>query len=228
MTDVDVAIVVADGTIADRAALDRAWPGWDAGDRVVVAADGGADGAARLGLAVDLVVGDLDSIDALTLKALRAAGVTIEAWPRDKDASDTELALRAALRVEPGRIVILGAAGGARLDHALANVGLLGLAELAGHPVTILDETSRLRLVVGPAEAALEGRLGDLVSLLPAGTPVEGVKTAGLAFPLDAETLLVGSTRGLSNVRTEATARVHVEAGSLLVVEVVAQAEVET
>jgi thiamine pyrophosphokinase len=226
LTDVDVAVVVADGTIPGRAALDRAWPDWDRGQQVVVAADGGAAGAARLGLAVDRVVGDLDSIDALTLEALRAAGVTIEAWPRDKDASDTELALRAALQVEPGRVVILGAAGGARLDHALANVALLGLAELVGRRVTILDETSRLRLVVGPADAALEGRIGDVVSLLPLGTPVEGVRTAGLAFPLAAETLLVGSTRGLSNVRSEPTAHVHVEAGSLLIAEVVAQAEV--
>jgi thiamine pyrophosphokinase len=226
LTDIDVAVIVADGTIPARSALDRAWPGWDRGRRLVVAADGGADGAASLGLTVDRVVGDLDSIEPTTLEALRAAGVAIEAWPRDKDASDTELALRAALQREPVRIVILGAAGGARLDHALANVALLGLGELAGREVAILDDTSRLRLVVGPADVALDGRIGDGVSLLPLGSAVEGIRTDGLGFPLADERLSVGSTRGLSNVRTEATAHVRVEAGSLLIVEVVAQPEV--
>jgi thiamine pyrophosphokinase len=225
LTDVDVTVVVAGGAITDRTALDGAWPGWNAGHALVVAADGGADGAAAVGLAVDILVGDLDSIDADRLATLRALGVTVEAWPRDKDASDTELALRSALRHGPRRIVVLGAEGGARLDHALANVALLGLAELRGRDVTILDAASRTRLVAGPADAELVGRVGDLVSLLPAGTDVDGIRTQGLAYPLDGETLHVGSSRGLSNVRTAATAHIHVEAGRLLVIEVVAQAE---
>jgi thiamine pyrophosphokinase len=222
----DLAIVVAAGTIPERAALDGAWPGWQRGRRLVVVADGGAVGAAALGLAVDVLVGDMDSIDATSLEALRAAGTTIETWPRDKDASDTELALRAALRHEPGRIVILGGAGGARFDHALANVALLGLASLVGRDVTMLDATSRLRLVAGPADVALEGRVGDFVSLLPVGAAVEGIRTEGLAFPLAGGPLAVGSTRGLSNVRTAVAARLQVECGRLLVIEVAPPPEV--
>ncbi|MET1232629.1 MAG: thiamine diphosphokinase [Candidatus Limnocylindrales bacterium] len=227
MTDIDVAVVVAGGEIPDRLALDGAWPGWNAGHALVVAADGGADGAAALALTVDILVGDLDSIDARHLATLQAAGVTVEAWPRDKDASDAELALRSALRHDPRRIVLLGAAGGARLDHALANVALLGLADLRGRDVTILDAASRIRLVAGPADAELVGRVGDLVSLLPTGFDVDGIRTQGLAYPLSDETLLVGSSRGLSNVRTATTAHLHVGAGRLLVIEVVAQPEVQ-
>ena len=59
--------------------------------------------------------------------------------------------------------------GGLRPDHALANVGLLGLAELAGSDVVLLDGVSRMRLVRGPADVTLTGRVGDLVSLLPTG-----------------------------------------------------------
>lgn len=224
--DLDVAIVVADGAIPSRTALDGAWTGWDEGRRFVVAADGGAAGAAALGLTVDLLVGDLDSVEATRLEELRAAGVPVEAWPRDKDASDTELALRAALHRRPSRVVILGAAGGGRLDHALANVALLGLAELAGREVAILDGTTRMRLVTGPASVALEGRVGDIVSLLPVGAAVQGVRTVGLAFQLADETLPVGSTRGLSNVRTATRAHVRVGAGRLLVIEVVPQQDV--
>jgi thiamine pyrophosphokinase len=90
----------------------------------------------------------------------------------------------------------------------------------------ILDGTTRIRLVSGPGSVALEGRVGDIVTLLPFGAAVEGIRTGGLAFPLADETLPVGSTRGLSNVRTAATAHVRVGVGRLLVIEVVPQPEV--
>ena len=222
----DVAIVVAGGTVPERAAIDAAWPGWGDGSQLVVAADGGAHGAAQLGLSVDELVGDLDSIAADRLASLRASDVSIETWPRDKDASDTELALRAALRRRPGHVVILGALGGLRPDHALANVGLLGLTDLAAFDVVLLDDVSRVRLVRGPADVTLAGRVGDLVSLLPAGGDVDSVRTEGLAFPLADEPLPAGSTRGLSNVRTATTARIRVASGRLLVIEVIAHPEV--
>jgi thiamine pyrophosphokinase len=222
----DVAIVVAGGAVPEHAAIDAAWPGWRDGRCLVVAADGGAYGAAQLGLRVDELVGDLDSIAADDLAALETSGVRIEAWPRDKDASDSELAMHAALRHRPGRIVILGALGGPRPDHALANVGLLGLAELAGSDVVLLDGVSRIRLVRGPADMTLAGRVGDLVSLLPTDGDVASVRTDGLAYPLADEPLLAGSTRGLSNVRTSTTARVRVASGRLLVIEVVTLPEV--
>jgi len=218
---IDVAIVVADGSRPHRATLDAAWPGWDRGRRVVVAADGGASAAAGLGLHIDTVVGDMDSVDAATLEALGRSGTAIERWPRDKDATDTELAVRSALGAVPTRLVILGATGGPRLDHALANVGLLGLAELAGREVTMIDETSRVRLLVGPAEVDLDRRVGDLVSLVPVGLAATGIHTLGLAFPLTGETLLPGSSRGVSNIRTDAKAHVSLDDGRLLVVETI-------
>jgi len=222
----DVAIVVAGGAVPAVAAIDTAWPGWRDGRCLVVAADSGAHGAALLGLPVDELVGDLDSIAPDDLAALEANRVSIETWPRDKDASDTELAVRAALRHRPGRIVILGALGGPRPDHALANIGLLGLAEVAGSDVVLLDGVSRTRLVRGPSDVTLSGRVGELVSLLPIGGDVAAVRTDGLAYPLADEPLPAGSTRGLSNVRTSTTARIRVASGRLLVIEVVALPEV--
>ena len=134
--------------------------------------------------------------------------------------------MRAALRHRPGRVVILGALGGLRPDHALANVGLLGLAELAGSDVVLLDGVSRTRLVRGPGDVTMAGRVGDLVSLLPVGGDVGAVRTDGLAYPLADEPLAAGSTRGLSNVRTTTTTGIRVASGRLLVIEVVARPEV--
>jgi thiamine pyrophosphokinase len=216
------AILVGDGDVPPRAALDAAWPGWDAGAALVVAADGGAAKAPLARLAPDLVVGDADSLGAAGLAAVRAAGIPVELAAVAKDESDLELAARAALVRGATRITILGALGGARFDHALANAWLLAHPELARCAVVLLDAVTRIRLLDatgGPAAAELAGRPGDLVSLFPFGADAEGVSTEGLAYPLRDEPLPVGPARGLSNVRSGATARVAIRAGRLLVVE---------
>lgn len=221
-SDTRHAVLVGDGDVPSRAALDAAWPGWDAGVSLVVAADGGAARARLAGLRPDLVVGDADSLDAAGLAAVRAAGIPVELAPAAKDESDLELAALAALARGATRITVLGALGGPRFDHALANAWLLAHPALAGRAVVLLDATTRIQLLDatgGPAAAELAGRAGDLVSLLPFGADAEGVSTAGLAYALRDEPLHVGPARGLSNVRSGSAARVALRAGRLLVVE---------
>ena len=220
------ALILADGAAPSRALLDAAWPGWDGGFGMVVAADGGVRHAGAFGVRVDRLVGDGDSIEPAELARLTTAGVAIEHASTDKDESDTELALLAAIRAGADSVVILGGLGGVRVDHALANVGLLRHPDLATRPAWLYDEmASRISLITAPDPAGaavardLGGREGDLVSLLPLGTAAEGVRTEGLRFPLRGETLAAGRTRGLSNVRIAAVARITVESGSILVIE---------
>jgi thiamine pyrophosphokinase len=220
-----VVLILADGDAPARAALEAAWPGWSDDVRFVIAADGGARHATALGVGIDLWVGDGDSIGDAGLAALEAAGVPIERARPDKDESDTELAVRAALRHAPDGIVIVGALGGPRLDHALANVGLPALGGLAETPVVLLTDLARVGWLRAPrtdgrsATWRLVGRVGDWVSLLPLGADVEGVTTDGLVYPLDDEPLHAGSTRGLSNAIATPAAAVTLRSGVLLVVE---------
>lgn len=214
-----LAIVLADGDAPDRDALDAAWPGWSDGVAFVVAADGGARHAAPLGLRIDRWVGDGDSLPTPELEALRATGVPIDLVSAEKDETDTELAVRAAVDAGADGVVIIGGFGGPRLDHALANAALLAHPVLAGRPAELLDAGSRVRFVRGPATLELTGRQGGLVSLIPFGTDAVGVTTAGLRYSLHEETLVLGAARGLSNVRVAERASVRLGAGSILVVE---------
>ena len=219
-------IILADGDVGTRAALDDAWPGWLSSDQVVIAADGGARHARPLSLRLDRWVGDGDSIDEAALAALMASGIPIERARPDKDESDTELAILAGLRLGPTAVTVLGALGGPRLDHALANLGLLAMPELRRLDVRLVAADARVRYVQAPTlddapvTLVLEGPVGGGVSLLPVGDDVHGVTTSGLAYPLNDESLRIGRTRGLSNVRTDAvTAAVTIRSGRLLVVE---------
>jgi thiamine pyrophosphokinase len=215
------ALILADGDAPAPSDLDRAWPGWDAGIDLVIAADGGARHAAGLGRTIDLWVGDGDSLGAAGLEALRAAGTPTELSPVDKDESDTELAVLAAVAAGARRVTILGALGGNRIDHALANVWLLAHPALGDRLACLVDERARIRLLPG-GRHDMGGRIGDVVSLFAFGGDADGLTTDGLRYPLSDEPLRAGWTRGLSNVREAADASLEVRSGLVLVVEIAA------
>jgi thiamine pyrophosphokinase len=211
------AVIVADGRL-DDAQLVRvaAMPG-----SLVIGADGGAGRALHAGVHVHLVVGDLDSIDAGDLERLRAAGRIIERARPDKDESDTELAVLTAIERGAAPIAILGALGGSRLDHELANLLLLAHPALDGRDVSIVDGSTTARRIGtadGPGRADIQGSPGDLLTLLPLAGPVDGVTTHGLRYPLRGECLLPGPARGLSNELLASTASVTTERGRVLVI----------
>jgi len=186
-------------------------------DRFVIAADSGLDHARALGLPVDLVVGDLDSVTPDALAAATAAGVPVERHPSAKDAIDAELAIDAALARDARRLVVVSG-GGDRLDHVLAGHLVLAHPRLAAVEVQAWAGPAWIRAVQGPARTSIEGVPGAYVSLIPVHGRVEGVTTQGLRFPLHAEPLLAGSSRGISNELLGGPACVAVERGALLIV----------
>jgi thiamine pyrophosphokinase len=185
---------------------------------LVIAADAGAATLERLGRRPDRLVGDLDSVDPALVERLEGDGVPIERHPHDKDASDTELAVAAAVAAGATEVVVIGALGGARIDHALANVLLLVQASLAGRRVQLVRGRTTVRAVRDGETLELAAPQGTIVSLLPVGD-ADGVTAGGMRWPLERAQLAVGRTRGLSNVIFEPPASVSVERGALLVVE---------
>lgn len=204
-------VVVFSGGPAPPAAVAAAIPA----GAPVIAADLGAAHALRFGLSLSAVIGDLDSLDAATLRRLRAQGTRIDAHPTSKDASDLALALDAAAALAPRRILVIGATSG-RFDHALAQPLLLAADAYAGIEVDALLGSARLHVVRG--ERRLDGRVRALVSLFAVNGPARGVRSEGLAYPLRGEDMQAGSTRGLSNIFSSAQARVEVRDGVLLAV----------
>lgn len=182
----------------------------------VIAADSGLHNAATLGLDVDLVVGDFDSVDTDVLEQARGLGAEIERHPEAKDRTDLALALDVALRFAPADVTVVGGAGG-RLDHLLANVLLL--ASDTYRELTLRAVTNATTYHVVRDTVALSGRPGDHVTLLPVHGAAHGVTTEGLLYPLAGESLDPGTTRGVSNELLGERARVRVEAGVLLAIQ---------
>jgi thiamine pyrophosphokinase len=209
----DTAYVFAGGDAPGAGAL------VDLGDQVlVIAADSGLAHAHAAGVRVDVVVGDLDSVDPDQLDAAAAAGTTIERHPTDKDATDLELALETARRHGARRVVVVGAEGG-RVDHFLANVLLLASPAFADLEVEArLGRGTTTVVRPGPGRE-LRGAAGELVTLLAVGGAAHGVHTEGLRWRLSGDTLAPGSSRGVSNQLVAEVARVRLAEGVLLAVQ---------
>ncbi len=181
----------------------------------VIAADAGAVEARRLGYRVDLLIGDMDSIPDGVVDLVRRDGGDVVAYPMDKDATDLELALDAALERGIAEVFVAGGDGG-RLDHALGNALLLASARFASMRIDALFGQTRLAVVRDRRE--IDGRPGDLLSLYALGGEARGVRTRGLRWALDDATLHPGSSRGTSNEFVQPLAVVEVGDGVVVAV----------
>ena len=184
--------------------------------RRAVAADSGIELADAVGVTVDAVVGDMDSVDEDRLRRAESDGVAIVRFPADKDATDLELAFdHVAAVASPGdRIVLVGTTAG-RFDHVLAAV--LGLAgpDLSPFVCEAWLGTDVLHVVRGARWLTMEP--GSTFSILPVhGSAV--VTESGVRWPLDERPVRPGSSLGVSNVAMGDRVDVEVADGTALVV----------
>jgi thiamine pyrophosphokinase len=181
----------------------------------LICCDGGARHVAAAGMIPDVLIGDMDSVESARLEGYISQGVKIVSYPVDKDFTDTELALDYAISLKPETIHIWGALGG-RIDHALANIFLLLKGKEAGIETYLIDEYCEI--VVTENEVSYMDAAGCLVSLLALSPKVEGLTLRGFLYPLADETLIMGESRGVSNIVKDGQATICLRSGNLLVI----------
>ncbi len=193
-------------------------------DDMILCVNGGTAHALDLGLKPDLVIGDLDSLQSTDRGKIDQMKVRFIKSPSEKDKSDLELAIDHAVGLNPEEILIIGALGGKRFDHAFINVLLLDIPLRKQIPARIIDENQEIFLA--RKEIVLSGDKGIYLSLFALTDKVSGIVTEGLKYPLNNESLYFASTRGLSNELTATEARVSFKSGLLLIVKTPAPAAV--
>lgn len=188
------------------------------------AVDRGLEYVQAMGVVPDYVVGDFDTVDHKVLLAFEAAEGKgkVERHPAKKDETDTELAVWQAMEEGAERITLLGATG-SRLDHVLANVGLLCQTVERGIDMQIVDETNRIQILDGlhrsTVEIAKKEQLGTYISLIPLTDRVEGVTLEGVAYPVQDFTIVRGSSRTVSNEIASEKMRITIKKGQVLLIE---------
>lgn len=204
-------VIFTGGLLADgkfvRDALTRA--------DLIIAADSGASTALDFGVSPAVVIGDFDSIDRQTGRVLRGKGCKFIVCDREKDETDTELAINYALEDNASEITILGGIEGDRIDHILANIFLLTNTTT---PIRCINGSTVVWAEKGPKTVRITGHPKDILSLIPLTSEVTDIKTDGLQYSLDHETLTMGKPRGVSNVLIKEQAVVTFGHGTLLLV----------
>ncbi|MBP1754357.1 MAG: hypothetical protein H6Q59_755 [Firmicutes bacterium] len=188
------------------------------GYSMIIAADHGLAAVDTLNILPDYIVGDFDSVPEELLKKYRDASVPIETFPREKDKTDTQIAIELALAQQAEEIHLIGATG-SRLDHTLANIHLLLLPLHSGINACIIDSNNKIYLKQDNFSIHKRFQYGDYVSLLPFSEQVSDLTLKGFRYPLDGILLTAGSSLGISNELLKETAEVEFSGGVLLVIE---------
>ncbi|MER8433473.1 thiamine diphosphokinase [Mesorhizobium caraganae] len=168
----------------------------------VIAADAGIGHARMLGLMPELWVGDFDSVPAELPVDL--AAVPRQVFPPEKDKTDGELAIAAALERGATSLVLAGAFGGKRADHAYLHLALsLRLAE-TGTKV-LLTSGAQEGVPLLPGKAGFDYADGTLFSVL-GFSDLSGLTVSSAKWPLDHVEVAFGSSLTISNeVKSEKT-----------------------
>ncbi len=182
---------------------------------LIIAADGGANHCTRLAVTPDILLGDLDSIDAKILNVYEQDGITIHRHPKQKDATDLELALDLAKEKGAQTVWLVGALGG-RWDMSLANVMLAAGERYQDQHIFLLAGNCSMHILHPGKEHTISGAPGQKVSVLPLKGDACGVTLHGFTYPLADQTIPFGSSRGVSNIMHENTATIYHTVGILL------------
>lgn len=182
---------------------------------IIICADGGANHAYNMGLKPAIIIGDLDSIEKKVLDFYEKEGVKIQKYPSMKDETDTQLAMLKAVELGAKEITFIGVIG-ERFDHSYANLSLLLYLLNRNIKGKIVNEKNDIYLTNKHIE--IEGKKGELLSLLPYSREVKGIYTKGLFYGLSGEGMDLEMPYGISNVFTEDKAYIDIEAGLLLVI----------
>ena len=183
------------------------------GSDLCIAADSGYKNAVKLGDRVDIFVGDYDSIERFEIPENIEK---IELKP-EKDMTDTQTAVETAIRRGADEIVIIGGLSG-RLDHTLANLGILIDVKTRGGRAVIADGFNRVRMLKNDSE--IIARSGyKYLSLVAVDETVKGVEIDGVKYPLKNAKISRNFQFAVSNEIVGNCAFVAVKKGTVYIIE---------
>lgn len=184
----------------------------------VIAADSGLSYADRIGITPDLILGDYDSVDHGLLDKYK--NIHIETYPKEKDYTDTHIAIISAIKNGADKIHILGATG-TRMDHTFTNVCNMKVAYDGNVECYIYDEHNKIYIAgekQGSVELVSSRQYGRYVSIVPMSDMAK-ISLMGFKYSLDNYELLQGLSICQSNEIKEEKAYIKIYKGLVIVFE---------
>ncbi|MGR6835151.1 thiamine diphosphokinase [Syntrophomonas erecta] len=182
---------------------------------LIICSDGGANYAYQIGLVPDYIVGDMDSIAPEVREHYNRMQVPFKRYPKRKDFTDTQLAMSLAENLGVNQIVFTGTIG-KRLDHTLSNLYCCLEQVHKGLKVMHYHPDYQVYLFTGKLE--IQGKPGDIVSVLALSDCCQGVSEKGFQYPLEDVVLEKKNPYAISNVLADTVGIITVQEGILAVI----------
>ena len=184
------------------------------GSEYIIACDKGLQYALKSSLVPDIIIGDFDSIDGSVDLSLFE---NVVRYPKEKDDTDTLLAIKHALSEGFRTIEIYGAFGG-RMDHFIANIQACAYAADRG-ALCLLRSDDELAYVFRDASVEIEKAEGFSFSMFSLSDRCLGVSVTDMKYPADGIALENTFPVGISNEFLGERTIVSVESGILMVMQ---------
>ena len=203
---------------------------------IVIAADSGFKNARALDLTVDVLIGDMDSLNQVP----ETGNMEIIRLPEEKDVTDTQAAVAVALERGADNICIIGGIG-SRIDHTLSSLAILEDIEgLYSAPLgkrrkffginkqmklarqvnaTLTNGFNRVRFLRDSSAIIPKNPYFRYLSIICVEEEAKGVCVDGVKYPLQNAKLSRRHQYAVSNEIVGNCAFVAVQKGALYVIE---------
>lgn len=181
---------------------------------LIIGADKGCDSLYKAKIKPNYILGDFDSVQKETLNYFEELGVKENKYKKEKDDTDTKIAIDLAITEGAKEIYILGATG-TRMDHVLSNLGLMLLGLKHSVRVEIIDEYNRIFLT--DKSLKIKGNKGDIVSFHAYSEVVENLSIKGAKYELSNYNLSLGDGITTSNEFLEKEIEITFNKGKLII-----------
>lgn len=182
--------------------------------KFVICADSGANCLYDYNIMPNYLIGDFDSISREAMDFFLQKNITIERYPREKDSTDTQIALEKAFALGATEIVFLGCLGG-RIDHTLGNLGLLRKCLNLKINAYLKDDKNIIFITEKPIE--ISGTTGECFSIQAFGTKVSNLTIKNAKYELNNYELHFGDPLTISNEFIGNTVNINFSEGILLI-----------
>ena len=203
-------VILSGGTAPSRDLLERELKDATA----LICVDSGGNCLKEWGIEPDYLVGDFDSIRPEAFEYIKGSKCKIIEYPKEKDFTDTELALELAMRLDSNSIVFLGSTG-TRLDHVIGNLGLLRACVKNGIDAFLKDDHNSIMMTDKPIRLTAEP--GTTFSVQAFSETVENLSLTNARYPLSGYKLKIGDPLTISNRFLERDVEVDFSSGLLMI-----------
>lgn len=198
---------------------------WIGEHRIVycIAADKGLETADKMGLKVDYILGDYDSVDSHILDIYKNS-TEVVTYPPEKDYTDTHIAVKKGIEVIKSMdgiddiCLYVAGATGTRIDHTMTNIYVLNEALESGVNAYVIDEYNKVYIKDKTFKISKNAQYGKYVSFIPMTESV-GLTLTGMKYSLSQYVLTQGKSICQSNEIVDDEAIITINGGKIVVVE---------